>query len=158
MEGDANLTQPAPSNGSEAPMECTNDYCIPDDEYVDMILAYVFPRPSEWFLIGAYAVVFFAGLVGNGLVCFAVWRNHSMRTVTNYFIVNLAVADFLVITICLPPTVVGDVTETWYLGRAMCKIVNYLQVSGRPSSSSSSSSSSALRLLFLVQSILLRLF
>ena len=133
MEGDANesrLNQLQSGRSSEAPAACTNDYCIPDDEYFDMILEYIFPRPSEWVLIGAYAIVFVAGLVGNGLVCFAVWRNPSMRTVTNYFIVNLAVADFLVLTICLPPTVVGDVTETWYLGSVMCKIVKYLQVCG----------------------------
>ena len=139
MEGNANeshLNQPQSDRSSEAPAACTNDYCIPDDEYFDMILEYVFPRPSEWVLIVAYAIVFFLGLVGNGLVCFAVWRNPGMRTVTNYFIVNLAIADFLVITICLPPTVVGDVTETWYLGSVMCKIVKYLQVCRLPANCS----------------------
>ena len=53
-----------------------------------------------------------------------------MRTVTNYFIVNLAVADFFVILICLPPTVLDDITLTWYMGSYMCKIVKYFQVSG----------------------------
>lgn len=51
-----------------------------------------------------------------------------MRTVTNIFIVNLAIADLLVIILCLPATVVWDVTETWFLGEAMCKGVLYLQV------------------------------
>jgi formate/nitrite transporter FocA (FNT family) len=45
--------------------------------------------------------------IGNALVCLAVWSNHSMRTVTNIYIVNLAVADFFVILFCLPPTVVS---------------------------------------------------
>jgi len=57
------------------------------------------------------------------------FRNRTMRTVTNYFIVNLAVADFLVILICLPPTVLWDVTDTWFMGTLACKIVLYLQVS-----------------------------
>ncbi|KAL1454870.1 hypothetical protein WDU94_009001 [Cyamophila willieti] len=52
-----------------------------------------------------------------------------MRTVTNYYIVNLAVADFLVILICLPPTVVWDVTETWFMGLVLCRVVLYSQVS-----------------------------
>ncbi|EJY57935.1 AAEL005310-PA, partial [Aedes aegypti] len=65
--------------------------------------------------------------VGNALVCIAVYTNHSMRTVTNIFIVNLAVADFFVILFCLPPTVVWDVTETWFMGKAMCKVVIYFQ-------------------------------
>ncbi len=59
-------------------------------------------------------------------LCF---RNPHMRTVTNFFIVNLAVADIMVCVICLPPTVLGDVTETWFMGSVMCKIVQYLQVS-----------------------------
>jgi len=60
------------------------------------------------------------------VTCF---RNRTMRTVTNYFIVNLAVADFLVILICLPPTVLWDVTETWFMGNVACKMVLYFQVS-----------------------------
>lgn len=66
--------------------------------------------------------------IGNALVCLAVYTNHSMRTVTNIFIVNLAVADFFVILLCLPPTVVWDVTETWFLGEVLCKVVTYFQV------------------------------
>lgn len=66
--------------------------------------------------------------IGNALVCIAVYTNHSMRTVTNIFIVNLAVADFFVILLCLPPTVVWDVTETWFLGETLCKVVIYFQV------------------------------
>ena len=107
---------------------CTNEYCIDDDEYIDMILDYLFPKPFEWCLIAAYAVVFVIGLVGNFLVCFAVWRNRSMRTITNYFIVNLAIADFLVVLICLPPTVLEDIYQTWYMERIGCKVVKYLQV------------------------------
>lgn len=119
----------ATSTPATTTIECRNEYCVSDDDYVDMIEAYVFPTTFEWILISLYAVVFFLGLVGNALVCFAVWRNRHMRTVTNYFIVNLSFADILVIVICLPPTVVGDVTETWYLGGVMCKVVQYLQVS-----------------------------
>lgn len=66
--------------------------------------------------------------MGNALVCIAVYTNHTMRTVTNIFIVNLAVADFFVILFCLPPTVLWDVTETWFMGKSMCKVLIYFQV------------------------------
>lgn len=99
-----------------------------DDDYLDEIRNFIFPKTWTWVLIFFHSVVFVIGLVGNILVCVAVYRNHTMRTVTNYFIVNLAVADFLVILFCLPPTVIWDVTSTWFLGIAMCKIVLYLQV------------------------------
>lgn len=73
--------------------------------------------------------VFVTGLIGNSLVCLSVYRNKSLQTVTNYYIVNLAVADFLVILICLPPTVYWDITLTWNFGLVACKLVLYLQVS-----------------------------
>ncbi|RZF42089.1 hypothetical protein LSTR_LSTR006682 [Laodelphax striatellus] len=106
---------------------CTNDYCISDEEYYDMIVQHILPSKSEWLLIALHGVVFFVGLIGNALVCTAVYRNRTMRTVTNYFIVNLAVADFMVILFCLPPTVLWDVTQTWFMGTLVCKIVLYFQ-------------------------------
>ena len=116
-------------SGNATPTECSNDYCIADEDYVALIEAYIFPTPLEWVFIALHCVVFVVGLVGNILVCLAVYRNHSMRTVTNYFIVNLAVADFMVVLMCLPPTVLWDVTETWFFGSGLCKTVLYLQVS-----------------------------
>lgn len=106
------------------------EYCnLSREEYVSMLNNYIYPQTYEWVLIATHTMVFVTGLVGNAFVCLAVYRNHSMRTVTNYFIVNLAVADFMVILFCLPATVLWDVTETWFLGDALCKILLYFQVS-----------------------------
>lgn len=82
-------------------------------------------------LVIMHMSVFITGLVGNSLVCLSVFRNKSLQTVTNYYIVNLAVADFLVILICLPPTVYWDLTLTWNFGLILCKLVLYLQVSAQ---------------------------
>ncbi|KAG9510961.1 Orexin receptor type 2, partial [Fragariocoptes setiger] len=85
------------------------------------------PTRLQLVLILFHLIVFLIGLIGNYLVCLSVYRNRTLRTVTNYFIVNLAVADFLVILVCLPPTVIWDVTLTWFFGKYMCKLVLYLQ-------------------------------
>lgn len=98
------------------------------EDYMNQIEEFIFPRSWTWILIFIHSLVFVIGLVGNTLVCVSVYRNHTMRTVTNYFIVNLAVADFMVILFCLPPTLIWDVTMTWFFGVTMCKIVLYLQV------------------------------
>lgn len=117
-------------NNTEEYCAGSQEYCnMTREEYMEMLYDYIFPLPYEWVLIAIHALVFVIGLIGNALVCIAVYRNHSMRTVTNYFIVNLALADFMVILICLPPTVLWDVTETWFFGTAMCRIVLYFQVS-----------------------------
>ncbi|XP_066573309.1 orexin/Hypocretin receptor type 1 [Amia ocellicauda] len=88
---------------------------------------YLFPRQYEWVLIAGYIIVFIIALTGNALVCLAVWRNHHMRTVTNYFIVNLSLADLLVTAICLPVSLVVDITESWFFGQTLCKVIPYLQ-------------------------------
>ena len=57
----------------------------------------------------AYSIVFFLGIIGNSLVVAVVYRNPRMHTVTNYFIVNLAVADMLVSFFCLPLTLLNNI-------------------------------------------------
>lgn len=57
----------------------------------------------------AYLLVFAVGLVGNYFVIAVVYRSPRMRTVTNFFIVNLAVADILVIIFCLPATLLSNI-------------------------------------------------
>ncbi|XP_039750899.1 orexin receptor type 1-like [Pararge aegeria] len=110
--------------------DCVGDkqFCnLTKEEYVAMLNDYIYPQTYEWVLIGTHTAVFIVGLVGNTLVCVAVYKNHTMRTVTNYFLVNLAMADFMVLLFCLPATVVWDVTETWFLGDVLCKILLYFQ-------------------------------
>jgi hypothetical protein len=113
---------------AECDSGCDPGHCFDRELCMEDVLEYIRPSTSGWILILLYGFVFVIGLVGNFLVCFAVWRNPSMRTVTNYFIVNLAVADFMVILICLPPTVIEDVAASWFFGRIMCKVVKFLQV------------------------------
>ena len=88
----------------------------------------VYPQSHEWVLIVAYIIIFLLALLGNTLVCIAVLRNEHMRTVTNYYIVNLAAADILVSIICLPATVTSDVSETWFFGDPLCTFIPYFQV------------------------------
>jgi len=115
-------------NSSSPEVVCSNEYCMSTDDYLNMIRDYVFPTMFEWVLTTLYVIVFLIGLTGNALVVYVVWRNSNMRTVTNLFIVNLSIADLLVIVVCLPPTTLVDITETWFFGLAMCKIVHYVQV------------------------------
>ncbi|XP_035890798.1 neuropeptide SIFamide receptor-like isoform X4 [Anopheles stephensi] len=75
----------------------------------------------------AYFIVFIVGLVGNSFVIAVVFRAPRMRTVTNFFIVNLALADVLVIVFCLPATLMSNIFVPWMLGWLMCKTVPYIQ-------------------------------
>lgn len=124
----SNESEIQPTTDDITPTMCSNVYCDTDEDYVDRILDYLFPLHYEWVIIALYTLVFLVGLIGNFLVCFAVWRNKNMQTLTNCFIVNLAVADILVLLVCLPATVVEDILQTWFTGSYTCKIIKYCQV------------------------------
>jgi len=47
--------------------------------------------------------------------------------VTNYFVVNLSIADLLVTIICMPVAVSQAVSVVWIHGELMCKLSSYLQ-------------------------------
>lgn len=56
----------------------------------------------------AYSFIFVLCMVGNILVCLIVLENRCMRTVTNLFILNLAISDLLVGIFCIPTTLVDN--------------------------------------------------
>lgn len=57
----------------------------------------------------SYLLIFLVCMVGNGVVCFIVVRSKNMRTVTNLFILNLAISDLLVGIFCMPTTLVDNI-------------------------------------------------
>ena len=117
-----------PEPTTDFPLQTTTES---DEEKLRQILESIWPKPQFWVLIACHMIVFIVGLIGNALVCIAVCRNHTMRTVTNIFIVNLAVADFLVLLFCMPLTVPVDITQTWFFGSVCCKVITSLQVRPR---------------------------
>ena len=71
-----------------------------------------------------YIIIFVVGMTGNFLVVLVVCRTHEMRNTTNFFLVNLSVADLLVILVCMPSAFVDIYSkEVWYLGPVMCKSI-----------------------------------
>ncbi|KAJ7988706.1 hypothetical protein DPEC_G00312010 [Dallia pectoralis] len=58
--------------------------------------------------IAAEVVIAVLSTVGNTLVCMAVTRNRKLRTVTNYFLVSLSVADIFVGVLAIPCAVLTD--------------------------------------------------
>ncbi|XP_036620685.1 neuropeptide Y receptor type 2 [Trichosurus vulpecula] len=78
-------------------------------------------------LILAYCTIILLGVIGNSLVIHVVVKFKSMRTVTNFFIANLAVADLLVNTLCLPFTLTYTLMGEWKMGPVLCHLVPYAQ-------------------------------
>ncbi|XP_050691082.1 somatostatin receptor type 2-like [Eriocheir sinensis] len=68
-----------------------------------------------------YAVAFLVGLCGNTLVIYVVTRFSKMQTVTNLYILNLAIADELFV-IGIPFLMTTSVLGHWPFGPYMCKL------------------------------------
>ncbi|XP_041107527.1 mu-type opioid receptor-like isoform X7 [Polyodon spathula] len=69
-----------------------------------------------------YSTVCVVGLVGNVLVMYVIIRYTKMKTATNIYILNLALADALA-TSTLPFQSVNYLMGTWPFGAMLCKIV-----------------------------------
>lgn len=68
------------------------------------------------------AVILTLGTAGNVLVTAVVWRTKELRNSTNLFLINLSVADLLVLLVCVPPVLVElEQPEVWLLGEGMCE-------------------------------------
>nr|XP_002735438.2 PREDICTED: tachykinin-like peptides receptor 99D-like [Saccoglossus kowalevskii] len=74
-------------------------------------------------LFGAMIVT---AAVGNCIVMWIVLAHRRMRTVTNYFIVNLALADALNAIFNISFTFTYVLRNDWYFGNAYCKIVRFI--------------------------------
>ncbi|XP_056427518.1 alpha-1A adrenergic receptor isoform X1 [Hyla sarda] len=62
------------------------------------------------------------GLLGNILVILSVACHRHLQTVTHYFIVNLAVADLLLMSMVLPFSATFEIQGYWLFGRIFCNI------------------------------------
>lgn len=70
---------------------------------------YLHQTSTAAIFIVSYLLIFLVCMVGNGVVCFIVLKSKNMRTVTNLFILNLAVSDLLVGIFCMPTTLLDNI-------------------------------------------------
>lgn len=76
--------------------------------YVDFPLVKQPPHLIVLYAI-AYGLVIIFGLLGNSFVIAVIIKDPSMRNVTNYFILNMAVADIVLALLCVPFTLLGNI-------------------------------------------------
>lgn len=74
------------------------------------------------------SAIFITSLCGNCFVCWVVWKRLRMRTVMNFYLVNLAVADLAFTVICIPFDIpVQENSCVWPYFGALCKALFPLQ-------------------------------
>lgn len=74
-----------------------------------------------------YGTVSLLSIVGNAVVIFVVLRRNTMRTVTNVFIANLALADVSLGLFSVPFQFHTVILQRWVVADVMCKIAPFVK-------------------------------
>ncbi|XP_078131499.1 adenosine A2c receptor [Sander vitreus] len=92
-----------PLRDSWTPSSSNTTSSLPSPPPADLVIS-----PNVAYM-AAELVIAFLSTVGNVLVCAAVGLNRKLHTVTNYFLVSLAVADICVGVIAIPCAILTDI-------------------------------------------------
>ncbi|KAM9031010.1 C-X-C chemokine receptor type 2 [Sarcophilus harrisii] len=80
---------------------------------------------NKYFIIIIYIFVFLLSLLGNSLVLLVILYNRLNRSVTDIYLLNLAIADLL-FALSLPIWAASKV-QGWIYGTPLCKLVSLLK-------------------------------
>lgn len=78
-------------------------------------------------LIVSYVAIIVLAVTGNMAVVAVVLSNAKLRTVTNMFLVSLAVSDLLIATVNMPLQLRLYTSKEWVDGLALCRFNPYIQ-------------------------------
>ena len=72
------------------------------------------------------AITTVLSLIGNSLVCLAFYRNRRLRTVTNFYVLSLAVADMTAAIFVFPFATVASGLRRWPFNYSFCQFTGFL--------------------------------
>ncbi|CAF1289008.1 unnamed protein product [Rotaria sordida] len=81
----------------------------------------------SFILFFIYAIIFLIGLIANIFVIVMIIKRRRMRTLTNRFLLNLAISDLIATLVCLPPTAYHYYDKRWIFGEFLCRFVPFMQ-------------------------------
>nr|BAJ46148.1 cholecystokinin type A receptor [Gallus gallus]BAJ46149.1 cholecystokinin type A receptor [Gallus gallus]BAJ46150.1 cholecystokinin type A receptor [Gallus gallus]BAJ46151.1 cholecystokinin type A receptor [Gallus gallus] len=93
-------------------------YCVDDPPYSSKDL-------HQIIRILLYCLIFLLSVLGNVLVITVLIRNKQMRTVTNTFLLSLAVSDLMLCLFCMPFTLIPNLLKDFIFGSTVCKTATY---------------------------------
>ena len=67
-------------------------------------------------------------IIGNTLVCLAVYKNSKLRSTTNLYIIALAASDLLCATVEMPLASAVLITGKWDFSDALCELQGFVDV------------------------------
>ncbi|XP_075436659.1 cholecystokinin receptor-like isoform X2 [Ascaphus truei] len=80
---------------------------------------------SSWVRILLYCIIFLLSVFGNTLIIIVLVMNKRLRTVTNSFLLSLAVSDLMVAVVCIPFTLIPNLMGNFIFGEVICRAAAY---------------------------------
>ena len=93
---------------------------------VEISQGFYHSTPELVALLSAYSIMFLLSLLGNSLVCYIVWKNKRLHTVTHMFIINLSASDILITIFNIPFNIARNLMDQWIFGQFMCAFINFI--------------------------------
>lgn len=70
----------------------------------------------------AVSVISIAALIGNVILCLAIYRFRALRKIQNYYIAALAISDLLLTLLCFSAALAVVILGRWPFGETVCQI------------------------------------
>ncbi|XP_076091405.1 G-protein coupled receptor moody-like [Mytilus galloprovincialis] len=82
---------------------------------------------DAWVLLAVTLVglVIAVGCTGNIMVILAIKKEKKLQTISNVFVMNLAVCDLLLLGCVLPFNIYTYISDGWYITSTLCKLVGF---------------------------------
>ncbi|XP_077294145.1 RYamide receptor-like [Arctopsyche grandis] len=79
------------------------------------------------FLSSLYALISLLAVIGNGMIIWIICSTKNMRTLTNNYIANLAIADIIIGLFSIPFQFQAALLQRWQLPEIMCPLCPFFQ-------------------------------
>ncbi|XP_045213882.2 QRFP-like peptide receptor [Mercenaria mercenaria] len=100
------------------------NFLLPDDG--DFLLDDM-SRTMKTILCVLYSLLSVGAFAGNACILIVIIAKRSLRTVTNTFILSLAVSDILIAGWNMPLQLLFHLNNEWTFGETMCKLTSFIQ-------------------------------
>ncbi|XP_078800215.1 substance-K receptor isoform X3 [Oryzias latipes] len=114
------------------PLTVTSDWLEDDNETIRNQFQQPDWQVALWAV--AYSLIIIVSITGNVTVIWIILAHRRMRTVTNYFIVNLAFSDVSMATFNTLFNFVYALHNDWYFGLGYCRFQNFFPITAMFSS------------------------
>ncbi|XP_071524494.1 cholecystokinin receptor type A-like [Panulirus ornatus] len=101
--------------------------CVPLQDPLEMRKPHK-ANPSFVPIVVTHALTFLLGVSGNSIIVASMAKDKGTRNVTSWFLVSLAVADLLLLLLCVPLETLQHFLWTPHLSLPVCKLSSYFEM------------------------------